>query len=255
MFIAGIIGISSTVKDQLTQYWIFDTIVDQTMKVDELAMINGMFKKSSIHLREDGSQTSALMGTVDIGTWDVSDDGKRLILVSANGNSDEVEIIQLDDNYMSIRVDNKFTMKFKKASKEEKEVHHSEIEDKVTEKLEQKAEFEKMSDDFIKVSTNQVAKKWMMDGRDPKPGSSPESAELAKLLMAGSYLHLKPNGKFKLKVLGIKEKGSWNLENGDTQVVTKVNDGENIWNVVSVSNTELVLAKNNDPRRWYFKTK
>lgn len=244
--------ISGTVKERLTNFWLFETVIDKTMKADELQFINAMFKSASLDLREDGTQTFALMGKVDVGTWDVSENNDAVVFIAANGDREEAEIIELTEESLSLRIEDKFVLKFKKATSEEKEEQTVEIQEAVDKEVEKKSEFEEMKSDFVSASTAQVSKKWMMDGRDPKKGSSAEASELAKLLMEGSYLHFKPNGKYKLKVLGIKEKGTWSLENNRTQIVTRIPDGKNVWNIEKVESNKLVLVKNNDPRRWYF---
>ena len=106
----------------------------------------------------------------------------------------------------------------------------------------------------VAATKEQIAKKWHFASQESFSNKSETVQEEAEALMDGSYLDLKKNGKFEIFMLGEKETGKWELGENETSIITTTGDSKKVWNIIGITDNEIVLIHGNTEEKWFFRT-
>ncbi|HYV95252.1 MAG TPA: hypothetical protein VE978_25985 [Chitinophagales bacterium] len=93
-------------------------------------------------------------------------------------------------------------------------------------------------------SKEEIAKKWYVIKRE-LPNVSEEQIKLESDQAKGSYISIKYDGVFETELLKIKEEGNWFFGFCNSSIILRVKGSkkiwDNVWNIKSINETELVL--------------
>lgn len=222
-------------QNDLAGKWEYKEIYDKSAFDSQgLQMAEMMLQGMSLYLKSDGTYKATMMGKNDAGTWNLKED--RLTLSSNNGDEIPVTILESGKDEMAIEFV-KFKLKMVRAM--------------VTE--EDKEPVKAFNIQTVKAEKDQIAKKWYLQTKE-NPEKTPQQQKLSDELVKGTWFDFKGNGKYEVSILGIKENGTWEFEEGNTSIVTRKGEYKKVWKIVKVSETELVLVKGQSEERWIFTT-
>lgn len=223
-------------KEQLVGKWEFHQIYEQE-KLDSvgLKMALAFFGETYFEFNEDNLCQVFIMNKLDNGTYQIleGEDGAYVELTTSKGEVGTMNIIESYGDTMAIEFARAKMILIKSTDAEPSEIV-----------------VEETMVVGVSATMEQMAKKWMIHSEIVSE-SSPEMAALANDLVEGSYIDLKQNGKYHLLVIGIKEKGTWTFGENNTTIVTAADDMKQIWTIISISETELIMVQGNG-RTWKF---
>lgn len=223
--------------DPLVGKWAFHDAHERE-KLDSIGikMLEMFFGDMSFQFDESGLYRMTMMGKEDKGKWE-NEKGKQIVLSSENGRVEKFEIVELTNDHLIIGM-----------SKGAIILHRTEVTDVV---VETERTFE-----TVAATKEQIAKKWYLKKREKKnPRSmSDEMKELSQALTEGTYMDLKKNGKYEVEVLGVNQKGKWELGENNESIVLIFEDSKKIWDIHAVSENELILIKGASEERWTLST-
>ncbi len=215
--------------------WNYKDIYEkEKLEAESIKMLEMFFKDLSFQFDKSGAYKMTLMGGAEQGEWEAKDD-ITLALTSDKGQVTEMQVVNLTDDELSVKLE-KGAFVLEKAKTKAKKI--------VKEKPKLKT---------VSATKSQVAQKWYLDKRESDKKLSKEVLETSQALLKGSFIQFKSNGKYKTKVLKLKEKGTWSFGENNTSIVTKKDKQQQIWNIVKVSDDELILVQGKDKQKWIFK--
>jgi hypothetical protein len=240
-FTLSLIGIFVSVlvigqnKEQLIGHWEFVEIADKA-NADEksIQMVQMFFGEMTFDFASEGRYKMAgMMGKSETGTWKL--EHEALLLMSDEGNGNKLEILDLNDSLLTIKVRSSgFVMR--KTSKEA---------------VVQAAETTVLTYDTA--SADQLMGKWMLQKKDGHTASE-EAKEFVNAIIKDSYIDFKANGKCEIFILGVKEKGTWKLNEEGSGVVIAYGNSEvtRLWHFIKITSSELVMTQGGDAEKWFF---
>lgn len=222
--------------DDLIGKWKYQDVYEKE-KIDSagMKMIEVLFGNMTMQFNEDGMYKAFLMGKDDQGKWN-SEDKKTISLASDNGRITTMELIELDKN--------KLIFKLQSASFIMSKVQGEEI-DAIVEKEKTFA--------TQKASLEQIAKRWYLVKRESTKKVSKEVKEAVDALLKGTYLEFGKRGKYVAHIFNIKEKGKWEFGRDNHTIITSKDGTKKVWNIISVSDDQLILVHGLRDRKWTFK--
>lgn len=221
--------------DNLLGKWEYQEIYKkEKLDSSQVAMLTELFSSMSLQFDQDGLFRAIIMGNSEEGRW-VSEKKNTITLTSNNGNIHELHIVELTDD--------QFTFKFRE---------NTLVMNKLPEGESMLIVDPLVTFTPVAATKEQIAKKWHLESRESFSDKSEEIKEAAEALMEGAYLELKKNGKFEIFILGVKEKGKWELGENETSIITTSAEGKKVWNIVGITDSEIVLVKGNSQEKWFF---
>lgn len=221
--------------DDLIGKWKFHDVY-QKEKIDStgLKMLEMFFGKMTLQFNKNGLYKAEIMGRTEQGQWTLEKD-KTITIASDKGHISKLELIDLGADKMSFKMEKSaFIMQ------KTKEAEMDEL-------VEKEKNFK-----TVKATTEQIAKKWYLKNKETSEEVSEEMKETVMNMLKGSYLDITPNGKYEIQVLKIKDNGKWEFGQGNESIITMNDDTEKVWNIVAVSENELVLIQGLTNERWTF---
>jgi len=106
----------------------------------------------------------------------------------------------------------------------------------------------------VSATVDQVAKKWYLKTRT---GGHPTKyrKEVDEMLSKDLYIKLHKNGNFEAEVLIVQNNSKWSFGTDNKSIIIDSEEVKKIWNILSVSDHQLVLQKGKSDEIWTFTTK
>lgn len=220
--------------------WIFKDVANkEKIEAASLDMLKQFFGSFSMDLQTNHQYKMIAMMKEDEGTWSYSGADKKLTLTGSKGIASAVTISMRDTGTMEFALDkNKVLLLQKTTSAASAGV----------------VDAAAKSQTVTAASPEQLCRKWYFQGRD-KPNTSKEILEMSNKMFKGTFYEFKNNKTYHLKLGDIAEEdGAWALENGNTTLAFTAEGNKKYWKIKSISNTTLVLVKDNTEEAWTFTT-
>lgn len=226
---------SQTNLDYLVGKWVYQDIYEnELIDSTSIKMLESFFGDLMLQFNEDESYQAVVMGRPDQGIW-TSKGENTLYLRSNEGNITPVEIISLQETEFICKIERgEFIMK------------------KSTNPLPAKTVTADLPYKTVAATTSEISHRWNLKKKDYNKELSESAEEVAKNIQGSIYMNFRKNGRYESQLLGLDEKGSWKFSRGNKSITTSINGQMKIWNIISVSETELVLIQGNKPEKWYF---
>lgn len=222
--------------NQLYGKWDFESMItEKEMDSVGLAMMEVMFTKATFQFSKEGLYKSTLI-VVDSGSWTYTGKGNTISLHSNRGNVDELIILMLDEETLQIGMGKKAKFELKRLGASD-------------ELVKAVPAFE-----FVTATEAEVAKKWffLRQVKADNNGLSDELVDAMQVLLKGNYLDFKANGSYVNynRIADVKEKGTWEFNEDRKSIVVSVESTKKIFNILSISDSELELVEGNSKDKW-----
>jgi hypothetical protein len=220
--------------DKLLGKWSFEDIHEKG-KLDPSAvkMVEMFFGSMTFQFNTDGLYQALIIGMEDQGKWSL--EGNNIALASNRGNTVKLEIIKLEGSELVVKMERgSFIMKKLEVTE-------------LTVLGETSLPYE-----AVAATKQQASKKWMLVRKESLNDASEIVKETMSELLKGSFLQLNENGEYEAAIFNLKESGEWRFGEENKSIITKGESGENTWNIIQISDTELILIKGTMKERWVF---
>jgi len=98
-------------------------------------------------------------------------------------------------------------------------------------------------------------KKWYLI-KKIKPNRTEEQLKLVSDVLKGSYFEFYNNGKYKIEMLKIVEKGTWTLNDNKSEIIQKKSDNTSvIWKILKITEDELLINQGDSNEQLLLSTK
>jgi hypothetical protein len=199
-------------------------------------MMEKLFGEMTFRFNDDGLYKAFIMGTEEQGKWEMENDNS-VRLSSDKGAVNPMEIIELTDENLTMSIQRSSFVMAKMPAEEMGVL------------TEVKPKYE-----LVSATTGQVAKKWLLKSKESTKETSAFVEEAKAELFKGSYLKLSAKGKSEAHIMGITEKAKWQFGEDNSSIIISGDEGQKIWNIVSISESELVMTLGNSDEKWVFET-
>ena len=220
---------------KLSGKWKFHELHEKE-KMDSagIKMLLMFFGSMSLQFDQDGLYKAFMMGKDEQGNWAIKDK-ETITLSSDKGRSNEITVLDLTNE--------RLTFKLRRSAF---------VMEKVTESNHEKLVQTTAKLPAVTASKEAICKKWYLKKKETAKKHSEEITEAAQDLLSGTYLKFQENGKYQMMILKMKEKGKWNFGQEKKSIVTSKKDSKQVWNIISISDTELVLVQGLSEEKWIF---
>lgn len=224
-------------SDELVGKWKYKDIYEKE-KVDSvgLQMLEMFFSEMTLYFDDDGNYKAFLMGKMEEGKYTLTDDKKTIEFQSDKGMGEEIELIEVFDNELIIKMGNGVFILESVAVSEEDKQSKAPIEIKKQE-----------------VTKRQIVGKWALDTEKTASKLTDKQREMFSSLADGNYFEFCKNGTYKVDMFGAENKGKWELGEDNSTIIVRVDESTRTWNVLSASNDELVLLQGDSGEKYFFK--
>lgn len=221
--------------DDLIGTWKYQDLYEKE-KIDSAGakMLAMVFGSMTLQFDDTNLYRASVMGRDEEGKWMYEGD-ESIKLISDKGNVSEVQIIELNKDQLILEMQKKKLIMTKLQESEGDRIIAKE------EVLE-----------TVKITKAQLARKWYLKSRDSSKNLSDNVSASVSQLLKGSYMNFSSNGKFEAEILNIKEKGKWEFGEGNEIMVTMKNGQGKIWNVIRISEKQLILVPGKSAEKWIF---
>lgn len=222
-------------QSKLVGKWEFQDVY-QKEKIDStgLEMIQMFFGNMTFQFNSDNLYKAIIMDKEDQGKWEIQGN-ETIALSSDNGNTTSLELIELTNEKLIFKLQSGAFIMTKVQEPEMSQIVKTE-----------------KAFETVPATKKQVSKKWFLQGKESSKNIPQNIKEAANDLLKGTYLHLFSSGKYQTKILGLKEKGKWKFGDNSESIITMKNGNQKTWNIVSVSETKLVLIQGLSNEKWTF---
>lgn len=200
------------------------------MKEKLLPFFGSMYCK----LNADNTYVFSMLGITETGKWSIRD--KKLELTKDEGRTYNYPIENFENNLLRLK-------------REDATIVLSRVGATVPPPASAKA-----VKNYAKANKTQVSKKWFMKQRPAPVNMTEVQKEAFAEALSGSYIDLKPNGKYTLETGSKKENGNWSLSDEGTAIITGSKNMPAKAFIKSVSGTELVIADSETDEEWVYST-
>lgn len=222
-------------SEKLIGKWAFEDIYEKgALDAQTVKMIDMFFSSMTFEFNTDGLYQALIMGIKDEGKWSV--EGLNVSLISNRGNTVKLEIIELNNDELIVKMQ-----------------RGSFILSKVKGAEPTVLEAGALPYETVAATKEQASKKWMLVRKELLNDSSEIVKETIGELLQGSYLKLEENGDYEVLLFGLKENGTWHFGDENKSIITQGEIGENKLNIIYISETELTLINGLQKERWVFK--
>ncbi len=230
--IPTILSCSAQTDEAINGKWYFESLrhaeSDEPMTKKLMHILVG--DSSYRYLFPNNYYTEHTNGQTSHGRWKVVDDGGKLVMTSFDGSITSFGIAKItNDTLVLLTRKNLFVTFVKDANASETYV-------------------EEPSSNSVPVeaTTAQISKRWAVkDIRLVSEATKDEerASEIMGRAVMGSWYDFKSNGLALMRFMNLK-KAEWHFENGNKAIVIMEGDGGgSVFNIMSISDSELVLQK------------
>lgn len=226
---------SQTNFDDLTGRWDYHDIYENEL-IDSVGiqMLESFFGDMMMKFSQDGSYKAVILGRPDHGIWNAKDDN-TLLLRSNEGTVVPIKIISLSPT--------EFIFKLERGEFIMTKTSNAEPVSAVSTKVPFKT---------VSATASELVHKWNLKKKDYQEELSGTAEEVAKNIQGSIYIVFNKNGNYESFLLGLKEKGSWKFSRDNKAIYTEINGQIKVWNIISITDKELVLIQGDKPEKWYF---
>ncbi|MEM6339431.1 MAG: lipocalin family protein [Pseudomonadota bacterium] len=224
--------------EALVGKWQYQDVYEKE-KLDSTSLetLEMFFGEMTISFNENGLYKAFIMGKEDKGKWMAK--GENVIeLALDKGTIMPMKIIELEAERLVFELQNSAFVMTKLAVGEMEKI------------IETEPSFETVS-----ATKEQVAKKWYLKSKESSKSVSDKVRKATDELLSGSYMKFSKNGKYKVQIFKIKEKGKWKFGEENKSIITIKDDNKKVWNIISISEKELVLVQGLNEEKWMFEAK
>ncbi|MCZ4409007.1 lipocalin family protein [Cryomorphaceae bacterium 1068] len=234
-FCLTLIAFGQSNSDKLIGKWKFESAYESE-KLDStgVAMMEKLFGEMTFQFNDDGLYKAFIMGTEEQGKWEMQDD-TSVLLASDKGAVNPMNIMELTDENLTMSIQRSSFVMVKMP------VEEMEVLTEVNPKYE-----------LVSATTDQVAKKWFLKSKESTNETSAFVEEAKAELFKGSYLKLSAKGKSEAHIMGITEKANWQLGEDNSSIIITGDEGKKVWNIIGISDSELILVLGSNSERWVF---
>jgi hypothetical protein len=221
--------------DDLIGRWDYQDIYQNEL-IDSIGiqMLESFFGDMMLKFNANEEYKAVIFGRPDQGVWTTKNEN-TLLLRSNEGNIIPVEIISLTPTELVIKLERgEFVMKKTPTAEPIVAVNTA------------------LPFETVSATSSEITHRWNLKKKDYNQELSESAEEVAKNIQGSIYMVFNKNGKFESFLLGLKEKGSWKFSPDKKAIYTDIGGKIKIWNIISISETELVLIQGNKPEKWYF---
>lgn len=233
----SLITFGQDIPKDLIGKWKFKGVPNQE-ELDEqgLKMMKMFFSEMTFQFNSDSQYKAFMMGSEEQGNYIVKE-GLSILLNSSKGHVVPIKIENLSPTEMTLILDGRPMIMSKLP----------------IEKMEALSPKEPPYP-IIAVTKEQITKKWYLKEKEIKNKENEFTKKAMAELLPGSYLHFKKKGAYHANYVGIKGSGTWQLKKENKVIQVTIDDQSVIWQIVSITDTELVLIKGLSPEKWTLST-
>lgn len=220
-------------KESIIGKWKFIQLVDSVKRDDRHKYeVEMWYGKMTLYFKSNKHYKAFVMATNEEGIWDYNEKTKKITLTSNKGIVSQIEVAELSSNKLTIRIGEPTFILEKTAPNAEDDIEKSII-----------------ISEPISITKKQISKKWAFKNCEEDSDSTTVLALALNDGMKGTYYHFDENGNYDALLSMDKVIGKWTFGKDNKSIIlTTHNDkyGSNIWDIKSISDTELVLMKAKD---------
>jgi hypothetical protein len=189
-------------------------------------IMNRMFTNMSYQFNTDNTYNIKMRKKTEVGKWELN--GNTISTTNENGLISKIKFVLKSNDTLKIEMDkNEYLVLLKDKNYKEE--------------TEPKAEPKQTIKTVSVANETLLCKKWYLI-KKIKPNRTEEQLKLVSDVLKGSYFEFYNNGKFKIEMLKIVEKGTWALNNNKSEIIqTKSDDTSVIWKILKISEDELLI--------------
>lgn len=236
------IGLSVSVHAQKTDSLVgkwkyYDVYNKQRYDTATLKIAKEYFGAMTVYFKPNNHYKAFVMNNIDEGVWSLNESTSKVRITSYKGNSNESQIIGLSSDKLILTLgEGSFIMARTNITE--------------SDNVEQPLPDIKA----ISVTKSQISKKWFLTRREI-PGRSEAQLKMASTLIRGAYAYFKSNGVYEAQSLKVTESGKWAFGPDNKSIIVTIENQQRIWNIKSISPTQLVLISGYTEELWKFSTK
>lgn len=227
LFVAGLAGVAQNAK-LIVGKWAYVDLYDKTA-IDEQGqqMLTMLFGQMTISFRPDNTVSVQLRKKPDPGvyTFDKSND-KVIKVTSDSGKEMTFTIVRLNESELVFTMGDSGTLVMKKIS--------------------DTPDAAPVTMPKVAATKAQISGKWYVIGKE-------EQSEFATELLKGSFVEFTPDGTYNAKILSMEQTGTWALGEGNKTInVDLGEDGQGIWSIYAISDTDLLMQNDSSALKMKF---
>lgn len=236
------IGLSLSVKaqktDSLIGKWKYvDVFNKQRYDTATLKIANEYFGSMTLYFKANNHYKAFVMNNIDEGIWSLNEATSKVRLTSYKGHSNESQILGLNADKLILTMgEGSFIMARTNITES----------DNVEQPL--------PNIKTVRATKSQISKKWFLTRREV-PGRSEAQLKMASKLIKGAYAYFKSNGEYEAQSLKVTESGKWAFGPDNKSIIVTIENQQRIWNIKSISSTQLILISGYTDEIWKFSTK
>lgn len=203
-------------------------------------IMNRMFTNMSYQFNTDNTYNIKMRKKTEVGKWELN--GNTISTTNENGLISKIKFVLKSNDTLKLEMDkNEYLVLLKdKNYKEETEP-----------KTEPKQPIKTVS----VANETLLCKKWYLI-KKIKPNRTEEQLKLVSDVFKGSYFEFYNNGKYKIEMLKIVEKGTWTLNNNKSEIIQKKSDNTSvIWKILKITEDELLINQGDSNEQLLLSTK
>lgn len=223
-------------KELIQGKWVYEDVLNkENMDSIGLKMAAAFFKDMYMIFQEDGAFAQQMLGKPATGRWNLTEQGEAIRIDGDKGDWFTMKIYQLTEEELHINFGSKqgaFLMKKADLNPE----------DKVTPMP--------INPNRMSATKEQLCKQWYLISTD-SPEWDEQKRAIAQSLAKGNTYLFNSNGKHKSFVLKVDMDAKWELGPENKSIITKdlESDAGVIWNILEISEHELIVTKGNSKQR------
>lgn len=224
--------------DSLIGKWKFYDVYDKKgLDSPTLKLVKEYFGEMTLYFKFNNHYKTFVMNKYEEGMWKLNEATKKVRLILNKGSVYDLEIIDLKNDMLTITMgEGSFVLTRAPISES----------DNVEQPL------PKLK--TVKVNKKQICKKWYLKRREV-PGRSEEQVNMVSKLIKGAYAHFKDTGAYEAQSLTVTESGNWEFGPDNRSLIVTIGSQQRIWNIKSITATDLVLISGYSDEIWKFSTK
>ncbi|WP_205513418.1 lipocalin family protein [Longitalea arenae] len=236
------IGLSLSVQAQKTDSLVgkwkyYDIYNKQIYDTNTLKIAKEYFSGMTFYFKANNHYKALVMNNPDEGVWSMNESTSKVRLTSYKGHSNESKILALNDDKLILSIGEGAFIMTRTNITESDNIEQPLPEIKT-----------------VAATKSQISKKWFLQRREV-PGRSEAQVKMASKLIKGAYAHFKQNGEYEAQSLKVTESGKWVFGPDNKSIIVTIDSQQRIWNIKSISPTQLVLISGYTEELWKFSTK
>lgn len=227
----------STTDSLIGKWKFYDIYNKEGLDTATLRIVREYFAEMTLYFKYNKHYKTFLMNRNEEGIWNLNEATKKIRLILNQGAVYELDIIDLKSNQLIINMgEGSFVLT-------RTTINESDNVEQAIPKIK-----------TVRVTASQISKKWFLKRREV-PGRSEAQMKMVSRLIKGAYAHFKIDGGYEAQSLTVTENGTWVFGPDNRSIIVSIANQQRIWNIKSVSSTELVLISGFTDEIWKFSTK